>query len=102
VPIGAPLHVPADVDVVVNATSVGMADVDEAVEVDWAAARPRVVADVVIRSSTRFLGNAAEAGWTPVDGLGMLIEQAVAGFRWWTGREPDRDTMRAALAQALA
>ena len=101
VPWLAPLPVAEDTDVVVNATSVGMAREDEAVEVAWGSVRPRVAADVVIRSSTRFLEDAAEAGWTPVDGLGMLIEQAVAGFRWWTGREPDRDAMRAALTQAL-
>lgn len=101
VPWAVPLAVPADVDVVVNATSVGMLDADDAVAVEWVA-EPGVAADVVIRSSTRFLEGATRAGWTAVDGLGMLIEQAVAGFRWWTGREPDRDAMRAALADALA
>ena len=101
VPWAEPLAVPAGVDVVVNATSVGMLDADDAVAVEWSDVEPGVAADVVIRSSTRFLEDAAGAGWIPVDGLGMLIEQAVAGFRWWTGREPDRDAMRAALADAL-
>ena len=61
----------------------------------------RVAADVVIGSSTRFLDEAANAGWRRLDGLQMLVEQAVLGFRWWTGAEPDRDAMRAALADAL-
>ena len=101
VPWAVPLAIPEDVDVVVNATSVGMLDADDAIAVKWSA-KPGIAADVVIRPSTRFLEDAAGAGWTSVDGLGMLIEQAVAGFRWWTGREPDRDAMRAALTDALA
>lgn len=98
----APLLIPDDVDVVVNATSVGMERVDEAIAANWGAGGGRVAADVVIRSSTRFLEEASAAGWVPLDGLGMLIEQAVAGFTWWTGREPDRGAMRAALADAVA
>ncbi|HYI73818.1 MAG TPA: shikimate dehydrogenase [Gaiellaceae bacterium] len=101
VPWAIPLAIPAGTDIVVNATSVGMLDADDAVAVEWSGAEPGVAADVVIRPSTRFLEDAAGAGWTPVDGLGMLIEQAAAGFRWWTGREPHRDVMRAALADAL-
>jgi shikimate dehydrogenase len=97
-----PLGVPDGVNVVVNATSVGMSDSEEVVPVHWPEGAGRVAADVVIRSSTRFLEEAAAAGWTPLDGLGMLVEQAVAAFRWWAGREPDRDAMRTALADALA
>lgn len=102
VPWGTPLQIPDGTDVVVNATSVGMERPDEALRVNWHAGAERVAADVVIRSSTRFLDEASAAGWTALDGLGMLVEQAVAGFRWWTGREPDRELMRAALADALA
>lgn len=97
-----PLEIGADVDVVVNATSVGMERPGEAVAVDWGEGAGRVAADVVIRSSTRFLDQASAAGWAPLDGLGMLVAQAVAAFRWWTGREPDPAAMRAALADALA
>jgi shikimate dehydrogenase len=101
-PWRVPLDVPADVGVVVNATSVGMLDGAEALAVHWNDGAGRVAADVVISSSTRFLENAAAAGWRPLDGLGMLVEQAVAGFRWWTGREPDSAAMRGALGDALA
>lgn len=102
VPWARPLALPENVQVVVNATSVGMTDANETVDVDWRDGAGRVAADVVIRPSTRFLEQAAEAGWTPLDGLGMLVEQAVAGFRWWTGRDPDRDAVRSALSHALA
>jgi shikimate dehydrogenase len=97
-----PLDVPAGIDVVVNATSVGMRDPSEAIPMSWVEGNGRVAADVVIRSSTAFLEQASGAGWTPLDGLGMLVEQAVAAFRWWTGQDPDRDAMRAALLDALA
>ena len=57
--------------------------------------RPRapglVAADVVITPGTRFLREAAAAGAQPLDGLGMLVEQAVVGLRWWQELEADRD-----------
>jgi shikimate 5-dehydrogenase len=31
----------------------------------------------------------------------MLVEQAVIGFRWWTGIEPDAEAMRGALVRAF-
>ncbi len=96
-----PLEIPVGTDVVVNATSVGMERREDALAVEWGAGAGRIAADVVIRSSTRFLEHASAAGWSPLDGLGMLVEQAVAAFRWWTGREPDRVAMRTALTDAL-
>lgn len=98
---GTPLEIPPGADVVVNATSVGMERPEEALAVKWGVGAGRIAADVVIRSSTRFLQQASAAGWTPLDGLGMLVEQAVAGFHWWTGREPDRAAMFWALTAAL-
>jgi shikimate dehydrogenase len=97
----SPLEIPADTGIVVNATSVGMERPEEALGVEWGIGGGRIAADVVIRASTRFLEQASAAGWTPLDGLGMLVEQAVAGFRWWTGREPDRAAMHSALTDAL-
>lgn len=97
-----PLRVSAGIDVVVNATSVGMGDPSESIPVEWDDCDGGVAADVVIRLSTRFLEDAAAAGWAPLDGLGMLVEQAVEGFRWWTGCEPDRESMRSALLAATS
>lgn len=102
VPWTAPIEIPAETTVVVNATAVGMAHTTDVVDVSWRDGAGRIAADVVISPSTRFLEQATVAGWTPLDGLGMLIEQAVAGFQWWTGLEPDRDAMRAALTAALS
>ncbi len=37
---------------------------------------------------TKFLSEAKAAGGTVLDGLGMLVNQAVIGFRLWTGKTP--------------
>jgi shikimate dehydrogenase len=94
--------VPADADVVVQATTVGMGDAKARLPLRWRPPRgAAVAADVVIEPRTAFLEEAAAAGYATLDGLGMLVEQAVIGFRWWIGREPDAVAMRAAVEAEL-
>jgi shikimate dehydrogenase len=102
VPLTDSWEVP-DADVVVQATTVGMGDPAAALPLRWRAARSgSVAADVVIDPPrTAFLREAEEAGFAPVDGLGMLVAQAVFGFRWWTGVDPDEAAMRRALETEL-
>jgi shikimate 5-dehydrogenase len=45
--------------------------------------------------------NCVKHGHRILAGLGMLVEQAVIGFRRWMGIEPDRSAMRAALEREL-
>ena len=92
-----------DVDILINATSIGLGDADARVAVDVDSMREsRVVADVVFNpAQTRFLRDATERGCTPLDGLGMLVNQGVIGFRIWTGVEPDAQVMREALEEYL-
>src|SRR5262249_45670930 len=45
---------------------------------------------------TRFLREAAAAGCRTIDGLQMLLAQAVAQFETWTGLEAPVDTMKSA------
>jgi shikimate dehydrogenase len=73
------------------------------VAVDWSeASADAIAADVVIASApTAFLWDAKAQGHRILAGLGMLVEQAVIGFRWWIGIEPDRSAMRAALEREL-
>lgn len=54
---------------------------------------------------TRFLREAAAAGWETQDGLDMFLAQARAQFRLWTGRDWTRENSRLAqetLEQALS
>lgn len=104
VPWRGTYEVPVAADVLVNATSVGLAPNSTGVpDVDLRTLRPGlVVADVVFNPpTTRLLEEAARRGATLVDGLGMLVEQGVLSVRYWTGIEPDRAVMRQALADAL-
>ena len=96
-----PWTVRADTEIVVQATTVGMGDLQARLPLVWENA-PGVAADVVIAPPrTAFLRDAENAGRQTLDGLGMLVEQAVVGFRWWTGVEPDADAMRDALVREL-
>jgi shikimate dehydrogenase len=94
---------PASVDVVVQATTVGMGDAEARLPLRWSTVSDKAVAaDVIIAPPrTAFLRDAEAHGYRTLDGLGMLVEQAVAGLEWWLGIEPDRAAMRAALEREL-
>jgi len=92
--------VPADTDVVVNATSIGLfPDVQARVPLDVATLAPRmVVADVIPNPpETRLLRDARSRGCAVLDGLGMLVNQGVIGFKYWTGIDAEPAVMRKAL-----
>ncbi len=74
----------------VNATSLGMTG-QEHLPVDLAALpTDAVVADIVYSPlETRLLADARERGNVAVDGLGMLLHQAVPGFERWFGVRPE-------------
>lgn len=50
---------------------------------------------------TRLLKEARATGCETLDGLEMLIRQAAAQFKIWTGRDADADVMRAAAIEQL-
>ena len=87
----------------IQATSVGLGDQHARVPLVVKTLRPHmVVADVVFNPPrTRLLRDAAEIGCPTLDGLGMLVNQAVIGFKIWTGVEPDAEVMREALEEYL-
>ena len=95
--------VPQDTDVLINATSIGMGDATARVELEVDSLGPSlIVADVVVNPPhTRLLTEAAGRGCTTLDGLGMLVNQAVISFQIWTGIEPDPAVMREALEEFL-
>jgi shikimate dehydrogenase len=74
---------------IVNTTSVGMKGEGELdLELDRAAPES-IAADIVyVPLETPFLKRAAAAGLRTVDGLGMLLHQAIPGFERWFGIRP--------------
>jgi shikimate dehydrogenase len=87
------------VKTVVNTTSLGMVGKQEMrVPLD-ALAPGMLVCDLVYTPlQTKLLRAATEAGATPVDGLGMLLHQAVPAFERWFGIRPEvDDALRAAV-----
>jgi shikimate dehydrogenase len=79
-----------DAALVVNTTSLGMIGQPELrVPLDGLR-KGQVVTDLVYTPlRTRFLQVAEEAGCETVDGLGMLLHQAVPGFERWFGVRPE-------------
>ena len=77
---------------VVNTTSLGMIGKPE-LRVPLDGLQPgTVVTDLVyVPLKTRLLAEAEAAGSTTVDGLGMLLYQAVPGFERWFGQRPTVD-----------
>jgi shikimate dehydrogenase len=93
-------------DVVVNTTSVGMG-LDQNIgavplPVELISQR-HVVADIVYHPlTTALLASAGARGATTVDGLGMLVHQAVLQCEAWTGFSPDPLKMRVAAEAELS
>lgn len=92
----------AAADVLVNTTSIGMGT-DE-LPVDARLLHDRLtVADIVYHPRRTALLAVAEAvGAATVDGLGMLVHQAVLQQALWTGVTPDPAVMRRAAEAELA
>jgi len=75
---------------IVNTTSLGMAGQPPLALDLTGARRGAIVADIVyVPLQTPLLAAAAEQGLRTVEGLGMLLHQAVPGFRRWFGVTPE-------------
>ncbi|MGQ0674208.1 MAG: shikimate dehydrogenase [Hyphomicrobium sp.] len=79
-----------DSAVLVNTTTLGMKG-SGSPDIDFRSFdRECIVADIVyVPLETEFLARARAAGLRTVDGLGMLLHQAVPGFERWFGRRPE-------------
>ena len=51
---------------------------------------------------TAFLEEAEARGCVAIDGLGMLVDQAVIGVRHWNGFNASVDVMRSALSELFS
>jgi shikimate dehydrogenase len=89
------------VDVVVNATSLGLRGEDP---LDGAELRHGLtVIDLIPTAApTPLVKRARLSGADVVDGLPMLLQQAASSFRIWTGRDAPVDVMRAALLASVS
>jgi shikimate dehydrogenase len=91
----------AGADLLVNATSVGLAN--DAFPIDLALLAPSAaVLDLVYRrGGTAFVRELRARGRRAADGLTMLVEQAAFAFERWFGVTPDRSAMwRAARGES--
>lgn len=92
--------VPADTDIVIHATSIGLyPDVEAIPEIDIDSLKSNmVVADGIHNPPlTRLLRAAQGRGCKTVDGLAMLVQQGVIGVKYWTGLDVDPLVMRQTL-----
>jgi shikimate dehydrogenase len=91
----------ANAGLVINTSSIGMAGKGEW-PFDFTAAGPStLVTDIVyVPLETGFLKSAHGAGLKTIDGLGMLLHQAVPGFERWFGVRPTVNTQLRALIEA--
>lgn len=98
-----PIKIPADVSLLVNASSLSSADPAATLPIELAA-QPAggIVIDVSYGSpSTWLTQQAAKRGCTVIDGVELYVEQTALAFKTWTGVEPDKAAMREAAEEFL-
>lgn len=93
----------AGADLVVNATTLGMAAAATGeLPFDPARLGPGQLVIDIVYPLTAFVVAARERGASADHGLGMLVHQAAAAFRLWTGHEAPLGAMAAAALAALS
>jgi shikimate dehydrogenase len=91
----------SDVDIVINATSLGLHGEDPLEGTPLR--RGLTIVDLIPTAvSTPLVKRARSAGLDVVDGLPMLLQQAASSFRIWTGQDAPVDVMRAALFASVS
>ena len=90
-----------EADLIVNTTALGMQG-KPPLEIDLSALRPGTIVDDIVYAplKTALLAEAERRGGVPVDGLGMLLHQAVPGFARWFGVTPQVTPALRALIEA--
>jgi shikimate dehydrogenase len=92
----------ARIDVLVNATPIGLHGEDLLADFSFTEIPPAIVDLVPTRTETPLVRRAREAQHVRVvDGLSMLLHQAARSFTLWTGREAPLAVMRAALPRLV-
>lgn len=94
---------PADVDLLIHATSATAASPAERLPLglDGLSSQTTVVDVAFNPPDTWLIRQAAERDATVIDGLEVRIEQAVVDIRLWTGVQADRQVIREAVEEFL-
>lgn len=93
-------HAGQRVDLVVNATSLGLQPTDAMPLDEWLCPLKKVgaVYDMIYRpAETALMARARAGGCRVANGLGMLLYQGAAALELWTGKSAPLGVMRAAL-----
>jgi len=91
-----------EVDLVINATSLGLKKDDPLPIENFPLANARTAFDMIYQpAETPFLAAAREGGCRTANGLGMLLHQGATALEIWSGQAAPLDTMRAALKEAV-
>jgi shikimate dehydrogenase len=95
--------IPQDADAIINSTSMGMVNTEGKQDLDFDSIRANMLAaDVIVNPpQTYFLDEAAKRGATTLQGLGMVVNQAVIGIKYWTGADVDAKDLNDELLQVL-
>jgi shikimate dehydrogenase len=97
-----PYRLPATTSIVVNATSIGLfPHVEGRLNIELGSLEPHmVVADVIPNPPrTALIRDAQARGCVTLDGLGMLVNQAIISINHWTGIDADPKVMRQKLEE---
>jgi shikimate dehydrogenase len=89
-------------DIVINATSLGMREGDPRLFDGRLLHSGQTVFDVVYNRDTELLADARSAGAGAVDGVMMLVYQGAKSLEIWTGQKAPVDVMERAVREGLA
>jgi shikimate dehydrogenase len=103
VPLTGKVAVEADIDLIVNATSLGSTKPDAKLPLDAESFAPKqVVVDVAYNTSRTWVtSQAAQKGCRIIDGLSIYVEQTALALERWTSKKPDVAAMREAAEEFL-
>ncbi|NLE37507.1 MAG: shikimate dehydrogenase [Pirellulaceae bacterium] len=95
--------VPADIDILINATSAAQdnPDLPLAVNFENLDSRATVVDATIDPPTTWLLQQASRHGCATLDGVAVFTNQIFLNCRMWTGVEPDRGLLREAIEEFL-
>jgi shikimate dehydrogenase len=97
-------YAPGTVDLLINATSLGLKPGDDLPfdAAQFQLGQARAVYDMIYRpATTPLLAAAAAAGCRTANGLGMLLHQGAKALEIWSGHPAPVEIMRRALAQSV-